>query len=67
MIRGWLSYLIGRWLCGCLAIPTPRLQMQTTRSRKAREIGQAARLMYALYCASTNPVTAAEITRQQTR
>ena len=30
---GWQSCPIGRWLCGCLAIPRPRSQTQTTRSR----------------------------------
>ena len=45
---GWQSCPIGRWLCGCLAIPRPRLQTQTDALKDAREIGQAATLMYAL-------------------
>ena len=30
---GWQSCATGRWLCGCLAIPRPRSQTPTTRSR----------------------------------
>ena len=44
---GWQSYLIGRWLCGCLAIPRPHLRTLSAL-KDAREIGQAATLMYAL-------------------
>ena len=49
---GWQSCPIGRGPCGCLAIPRPRSQTQTKRSSDAREIGQAATLMYALVHAS---------------
>ena len=31
---GCQSYATGRWRCGCLAIPTPRSQTQSKRSRK---------------------------------
>ena len=45
---GWQPCPIDRWHCGCLAIPRPRSQTLSTRSSDAREIGQAATLMYAL-------------------
>ena len=36
---GWQSCPIGRWLCGCLAIPRPRSQTPSTRSRmRARSV-----------------------------
>ena len=35
--------------CGCLAIPRPRSQTLSVRSTDAREIGQAATLMNALF------------------
>ena len=49
---GWQSYPIGRWLCGCLAIPRPRSQTLSDALKDAREIGQAATLMYALFTAA---------------
>ena len=45
---GWQSCPIGRWLCGCLAIPRPRSRMRSDALKDAREIGQAATLMHAL-------------------
>ena len=45
---GWHSCPIGRWPCGRLAIPRPRLRTPTHALKDAREIGQAATLMYAL-------------------
>ena len=49
---GWQSCPIGRWHCGRLAIPRPRSQTLTHALMNAREIGQAATLMYALFYAS---------------
>ena len=39
---GWRPYPIGRLLCGCLAIPTPRSQ---TRTRRSAMLGKSARLL----------------------
>ena len=39
---GWRPYPIGRLLCGCLAIPTPRSQ---TRTRRSAMRGRSARLL----------------------
>ena len=50
--RGDNLVLSGRGLCGCLAIPTPRSRDADRALRDAREIGQAATLMYALFHAS---------------
>ena len=52
---GWQSCPIGRWPCGCLAIPRPRSQTSNAALKDAREIGQAATLMFALYFASFDP------------
>ena len=49
---GWQSCPIGRWLCGCLAIPRPRSRTPRHALKDAREIGQAATLMFALAYAS---------------
>ena len=54
----------GRRLCGSLAIPRPHSQTQTHALKDAREIGQAATLMFALIVHIVYP-HCAEITRQQ--
>ena len=62
--RGGRSCPIGRWTCGCLDIPKPRSRTSNTRVKDAREIGQAATLMYALNVTSLT-LTFAEITPQR--
>ena len=64
---GWQSCPIGRGLCGCLAIPRLRAADAEHALKDAREIGQAATLMYALMPRIADPYSSAEITRQQTR
>ena len=44
----WQSCPIVRWRCGCLVIPG-RVRRRRDAIREAREIGQAATLMLALY------------------
>ena len=63
---GVQSCPIGRGRCGCLAIPMPRSQTLNNALRDAREIGQAATLMYALVYRTVYPTSAVEITRRQT-
>ena len=46
--RGWQSCAIGRWLCGCLAIPRPRSRTQIKRSRMRARSAKPPLLMYAL-------------------
>ena len=43
---------IGRWPCGCLAIPEAALADAEHALKDAREIGQAATLMFALLITS---------------
>ena len=53
--------LSGRWPCGCLAIPTPRSQTASTALKDAREIGQAATLMFALQPRIVHPYLVREL------
>ena len=44
----WQFYPIGRGLCGCLAYPEAALKDADDALKDARDIGQAASLMFAL-------------------
>ena len=46
---GWQSWAIGRWPCGLLGYAEAALADTEQALRDAREIGQAATLMYALF------------------
>ena len=63
--RGWLFCLIGRGHCGCLAILTLHSQTPIAALKDAREIGQAATLMFALNHCRRDPHSAAGTTRRQ--
>ena len=58
---------IDHWPCGCLVIPTAALADTDQALKDAREIGQAATLMYALSLSIIHVTSSAEITRGQTR
>ena len=45
---GWLPCAIVRCVCGCLVIQRPRLRISSVLLKDARDIGQAATLMFAL-------------------
>ena len=51
--------------CGCLAIPRPRSQTPTKRLSDAREIGQAATLMYALIHAALTHILCGDYVRSK--
>ena len=65
--RGRQSCPIGRWALWLLGYPEAALADADHALKDAREIGQAATLMYALCIAIVDPYPTAEITRQQTR
>ena len=50
------SCAIARWRCGCLAILMPRWRTRNASLKHAREIGQAASLMFALHHSSLTQI-----------
>ena len=64
---GWRSCPFVRWALWLLGYPEAALADADHALEDAREIGQAATLMYALYLTSSHPYPTAEITRQQAR
>ena len=64
---GCQSCPIGRWALWLLGYPEAALADAEHALKDAREIGQAATLMFALTSCIIDPYSTAEITRQQTR
>ena len=64
---GWQSCPIGRVALWLLGYPEAALADAEHALKDAREIGQAATLMYALSCGSVSLISHAEIMQQQTR
>ena len=64
---GWQSCPIGRWPCGCLAIPRPRLRTLSTRSRMRAKSAKLATLDVCVMLRMRSPIFSAGTTRQQTQ